>query len=275
METWPDYDNWENKSDAIFKLMNLALLRLGLGDRNEADAVCYDIISNFSEDDNIAEVTYQLADAYKDLGERSMALALYQYVTGQGTRVEDQIWSYAAQIKSNIISGSDLANKEKEAEWITNYFNDPELARLVFSVAQQYYSEAFAKENEGDKTKAEVYLQRAKALYKTIIEKLPESITKEVFAESHLLAGGICHRLGGHAEALKYYEKLVANWPDFEDAWHAQLMIGKCYEAMKRTGDVSNSESDVRIRDAYGRVVLNYPECPGVQIANKWLYRNR
>jgi tetratricopeptide (TPR) repeat protein len=268
--TWPDYDNWTNSGDAIFQQMNLVLMKIELGDKEGADAVCDNIINEFSEDNNVAMVINELADAYMVSGETEKALNLYQYAEQEGAESVRRIWSDVASLKSDIMLDNDQ-DKEKTGNLITDHLGDPEFGPAVFSVAQQYYREAFARENEGDTNKAKEYFQKAGALYRTIIEELPESTTSSIAIESRLLAGATCSRLEEPAKAIEYYEEVVTNWPESGNAWHAQFMVAKSYDDLMRNGTVSRSEADVQIRNAYEQLVSNYPDSPGAAIAAKWL----
>jgi outer membrane protein assembly factor BamD (BamD/ComL family) len=205
--TWPDYDNWTDSDDAILPQVNLALWKIDLGDKEGADAVCDNIMNNFLEDNNIALVINELADAYMVSGERQKALELYKHAKRLGAEGGRGIWSDVASLKSDIMLDNDRDNK-KVGKLVAGHSEDPELGTAVFSVAQQYYREAFARENKGDKSKAKKYFQKAGALYRTIVEELPESTTGSVAIESRLLAGETYRRLGEPAKAIPYYEEI-------------------------------------------------------------------
>ena len=272
MNTWPDYDNWMNRNDAILQQMNLLLAKLKLGDKAGADTVCENIISNFSEDYNIAKVVNEVADAYLSSGEHEKALELYEYAEQQGTDTGRGIWAVVALLNSGIVMGDDPnTERERVDELLMDYSEDPELAMAVFTVGQQYYRQAFVKENEGDNTKAREHFQNAIALCKGITEVLPESTTGLIAAENCHLIGETYRRLGQFDEALQQYLTVVVNWPEYNHTWQVKFLIGECFERLKQAGTIPKSEADLAARLAYEQVLRDYPDCPAAKAARNRL----
>ena len=74
---------------------------------------------------------------------------------------------------------------------------------------------------------------------------------------------GVCYRrhLGDYAKTLEYYQKVVDEWPNYQYAWSAQCLIGECYEKLRDSGVLSESEANPKIEQAYMAVIERYPTC--------------
>ena len=73
--------------------------------------------------------------------------------------------------------------------------------------------------------------------------------------------------MGEYENAIEYYQTVVDNWPDYEHAWSAQYLIGSCYERLRSSGSLPESEANSKIEQAYEAVVEKYPDCSLVKPA--------
>jgi tetratricopeptide (TPR) repeat protein len=270
MNRWPDYNNWMNSGDAISQQMNLVLMKIELGDKEGADAICEKIINNFSQDDNVTKMVNSIADAYLSSGGHDKAHELYQYAMQQGAESGRGIWADVALFKSDILLGNDLDEKE-QGDLLMDYSEDPESVMAVFTVVRQYYNQAFVEENKGDNIKAEEYFQNAISVWNRVLKQLPKFTTLPLAAESHHLIGISYYRLGRLDEALQQYLAVVVNWPEYVNTWQIKFAIGEIYERLKQAGTIPKSEADFAARLAYEQVLQDYPDCPVAKAARNRL----
>ena len=92
-------------------------------------------------------------------------------------------------------------------------------------------------------------------------------------AQAHYLVGECCYQLGQYEKAIEYYQKTVDNFPDYENTWLAQNRAAKVYKIMIRDGTIPEREGEAAMTAAYQKLIANFPDCPAVKHANKWLER--
>jgi len=78
------------------------------------------------------------------------------------------------------------------------------------------------------------------------------------------VAADIRLRSGDFERALANYQKIIAEWPDYEFACKVQFSMVKCYEALRDSGGMAQSQSNEKIEQRYAAIVDGYPDCPSV-----------
>lgn len=61
--------------------------------------------------------------------------------------------------------------------------------------------------------------------------------------------------------AIKYFQKVVDNYPDFQYAWNAQAAIGWCYEEIRDLSQAPKEAINPLAEEAYKTVLEKYPGC--------------
>lgn len=271
MSTWPNYSNWVDENDALLRRKNLVLLKLALGDEAGAQAA-YESMIAFSEDDiATAEAVTELADACLNTGKHEKALQLYQYAKDRwSSGGSSAIWAHAGFVKTDIVLGSD-PNGTRLDKLLADFSTDPDLAKAVYTVMEQYHYVALTKKNQGDSKQAGEYFTKAVSLGDKLIKDLLGPSDADLNSEVRYLMGQSYQESGDLEKAIEYYEQVVAGWPNGAHAWSAQFRIGYTYEQLKKAGAISKSEADNKIKSAYQKVLQDYPDCPAAKAAQKWL----
>jgi len=168
-------------------------------------------------------------------------------------------------VLSLIESGDDNAAQAALDNLIADFNDHPDSPEAVFVVGEQYYTKAFRCVNEDLSTEANDYFRKAVTTLETIIQKLPPSATYTPRA-CRLVAYGY-YRLGEYHKAIEYGRKVVDNWPDSNHAGAAQFLIGDCFEKLRDSGSLPQSEANAKMERAYKAVVENYPDCASAKYA--------
>jgi tetratricopeptide (TPR) repeat protein len=137
-------------------------------------------------------------------------------------------------------------------------FNDlPGLPQAVFRVGEEYWNEAFRFEKEELKEGAKESFRKATGVWERIITQLrPSSFT----AQAYYFSGTAYGHMAEYEKAIEYYEKAVADWPDYEYAWLSLLRVARTYDHLKRSGAIPAAEADGKIRFTYERILQEYPK---------------
>ncbi len=127
----------------------------------------------------------------------------------------------------------------------------------------------FRRTREGLDEQANWYYQQTIAECERIITQLPE--TGYITAEACFFSAVCYGRLGQYEKAIKYYQKVVDNWPEYKSAPSAQSRIAKTYKWLLRFGVMSESEAERAITVAFEQLVEKFPNCTAVKSAKEWL----
>ena len=229
-------------------------------------------MADFSWSSYIARAIHDTAWEYRKLANYSRANELDQYVIDRWPEDVQAMWAKMDMAKTDIALG-DYAAADKTVDiLIADFNNHPEMPTAIFMLGEQYYNKAFTCENQGQTADAKSHFQKAIAVWERIINELPES--RFATAQAYDFSATCYQRLGECEKAIEYYQRVVDNWPDYKYAWNAQFLIGHNYKWLLVAGAVTESEAFTRRKDAYLRVVENYPDCPAAPAARKWLEYN-
>jgi tetratricopeptide (TPR) repeat protein len=270
LNTWPDYDAWIDENDALSRRKNLVLLKLGLEDEVGAQVAYETLLTKFSEIDNLSESVLEVANTYLISGRTQKAVELYQYAKTQWSNSEEQIWFEAGLVKANVAVGID-PNGTGVDELFTDFSEDSDLAKAVYTVMEQYHYVALTKKNQGNSKQAGEYFEKVISLGRNLIKGPLDPSDADLSSEVRYLMGQSFQELGDYEKAIEYYEQVVAGWPKGAHAWGAQFRIGYTYEQLKKRGLFSKSGVDDKIESAYQKVLQNYPDCPAAKAAEAWL----
>lgn len=90
-----------------------------------------------------------------------------------------------------------------------------------------------------------------------MIRKWPEDASNAPFAYHF---AGTCYSLLGEADkAVQYYRKVCDSWPQYQYNWYLLDMIGSLAKQLVATGGLAGADGERIVRDAYGRLLRDYP----------------
>ena len=125
---------------------------------------------------------------------------------------------------------------------------------------EYYYKATEAGADPNSKAEAKDYYRKAKGVWERIITE-PADPNAEITKDAYYFTGVCFRRMGEWEEAVAYYQKVVDDWPNYKYAWSAQYLIGNCYEKLRDSGSLPESEAEPLIEQAYKLVIENHPEC--------------
>jgi hypothetical protein len=135
------------------------------------------------------------------------------------------------------------------------------LPKAILTVGQKTW-------DQGVKSKNYNHFARALTIFETIINDFSGS---DVIADAYYFAGECYGVLGQREKKIQYFQAVVDSWPDYKATFHCQNIIGSYYEILVRNGQMSASQADPVIKQAYENLVQSYPGCPPAQRAIMWL----
>jgi tetratricopeptide (TPR) repeat protein len=269
-------ENWPEPEHAMWAQADLIKSYLALKDDPNAEAAAGKLLTDFNDIPLIARAIWDTARLYRDLRKYEGSKQLYQHVIDDYPHTEHAILSQIGVAEVNVLSHIDSGNDsaaQAELDILIADFNDhPALPEAVFVIGEQYYNKAFRCKKERLYAESKKNFQKAIAVWERIITKLPPS---PLIPQANIFVGICYDRIGEYSTAIKYYQVVLDDWPDYQHACSAQYKIGRCYQRLRDAGVLDKSEAEIMIRAAYEAVVKNYPGCSTIPAARNWLNYNK
>ena len=185
----------------------------------------------------------------------------------------DSLLTLKNQIIAYINEGNDVSAIEGINLLINDYNNNPDAANVIFEIAKKYYNIGRLYQTYEFYADANEEYEHTKEITERSIADLPKNDI-DATVETYHLAAENYRRLKNHRKAAECYQKVVDLDPDFKYAWHAQFMVGYSYDRLWNRREIDKSEADKRIREAYEKLLKNYPNSAAVKAAKMWLNDN-
>jgi tetratricopeptide (TPR) repeat protein len=144
-------------------------------------------------------------------------------------------------------------------EFVADFNQDPYAGYCLERIATQYYKTALSFKEQKQQEGTKQYFEQAEGVWQRIIDKLP--VQAGDTDNAYYFVAGCRQQLGRWEEALDYYQKVVADWPDYKYAGGAQCAIGWSYEVLRDSGKIPKEQANPLIEQAYIAVLTDYPDC--------------
>jgi len=262
--------HWPQTVVAIWSQKDLAICQIQTGEFSGAEATLQKIQNDFFGQEGLAKAVFEVAWAWgeKDAGKAaSVCRSILVNHPEHYYALFAEAYLGILELRQGNVTGAEVIFDTL----IRTYQDHYRLPEAILLIADSYQSQSYTLEKEGHKALADDYRRRALAKWNIITSNPSEN--DYVSALAHKLSGDVHRRLGDYEKGIEHYQIVVANWPKFEYAWHAQYLVGRCYDQMKQAGSISASEADDQIRTAYEELRQNYPKCPSIEAAGRWLNR--
>ncbi|MFA5240523.1 MAG: tetratricopeptide repeat protein [Phycisphaerae bacterium] len=238
----------------------LSLIESGNGEKAQ-DSV-EDLAVDFEDKSELAMVFNNFALRYEELDKYAEAKKLYQEIIW---RWPDSLEAERAPLdvqRMDILSfvqaeDANYANVLFD-KFVADFNGNPHLASSMVLTAEGWYRKAFKLADEGSDAQSEKYYRKAIDISGAMAEKFPGS--REV-PNAYYLICQCYHDLGEYEKILPYLQKILDGWPDFKYAWSVPAWIGECYENLRNSGKMPESEANPKIKQAYRMLIEKYPDC--------------
>ncbi len=238
------------------------------GQIEQAKAQFDKMVQDFSGDSYLPEAMFGTAKKFRQANQYETAVNIYKQMIQKYP--QDSFTKKAVVELSNCMIQPliEKGEHDKAAAAINKMFtddpNNPQVLSVASRIAELYQAKSREFEKQGNTAETQASLARAAAILEIIIAKEPNAPN---IAETYNLAGDCYYRTGNYAKSVQCYEKIA------ESDWNAQFMIGRNYEAIKKAGTMPRAEADGKIKEAYEKLLANYPDCQAAKHARKRLGR--
>jgi len=190
-------DNWPKAEHALWAQADLIKSHLAEGNDVATDAAVDKLLANFNDNPLIARAVWDTAQYYRDLKKYENANELYQHIVKTWPKAEHALWAQADLIKSYVAEGNDVAAEVAVDKLLTNFNDNPLIARAVWDTAQYYR----------DLKKYD----QANRLYKHVVDNWPKA-EHALWAQADLIKSYLA--LGDDLNAEAAVRKLISEFSD-------------------------------------------------------------
>jgi tetratricopeptide (TPR) repeat protein len=267
------------REDLYTMWSQVEVARAHIRDRDEAAAktAVEELMTRFEDQPTLPKEVGRVGQAYARIGRHDLAEELDQYIQQYWASNDEALWVKVRKARALILKDEDQAAEAMLQSILADHAGDSRLPEAINLIAERYYEHGIAMEQltarqmgsgeyaqlvrEGERSQEVVDTYRkAIETWAIIIEQFP--VTAPYTMHAWYFTGVLYRRHLGEADkALSCYEKVAAEWPDYEYAWSAQAMIAVCCQELKDSGKMPASGADARIEEAYKAVLEKYPAC--------------
>jgi tetratricopeptide (TPR) repeat protein len=225
------------------------------------------LISEYPDDSNIAKSVSMVANIFKEDNNYEKAGQFYQIIVNDSNNAEPAIQLTSLNICKLIDSGDLNTAEAMLNNFVADFNNTSLLAEEIHQIGAKYYGRAYNFEKEGRNDKAKEYYKKAIATWEKIVTQLPAS-TSYTPRACYAIAFSCFDDTSEYEKAIEYCQKVISNWPTYEDAGQVQFLLGNYYERLAKAGLISESQAAPIIEQAYEMLIEKYPNCDKVKNAS-------
>jgi len=256
------------------------LRRSGVFGLIESGADAWEAIDEFVSDFNghaeLASELYWVARKYDEEQRYSDANRMFARIVELFPEDESRLLAEMDMEKLRIGGLCDIGEYDEAREaldaFMGEYSGASYLAEAVFMVAERlYFRGSKLCDEDSQREKAEACFDDSIEIFNIVRGEFPESNS----AIRALCWSGDCrYKLGDYDGALEWYQQVLDRHSENVAAGYALFKRGQIYQKLKKAGKVSEEQADRETRQAYERLVKDYPEEVRSESAKNWLARN-
>lgn len=282
--------------------VELAKASIANDDMETAGAAIDALLTNYPGNPRIARPLFDIAEHCQQFGKYQKAKELYQHVVDTWPQHASARWSQSGVAICHIGLGNMQAAEAATNKLLADFRGNVRMANCLYDIAHQYNRSGKHEKAKqlyqygldnwptsryatwtkiglaqsyiglGDKAAAEAITDGLTAKLATDFPS--DSALPFAAVQTYYYAGRCYSQVGKYEKSTTSYEKIINRCPDYEYAWNAQFMVGRNYEELRKSGAISKSEADVKIKAAYKQLLEKYPDCPAAKPARDWLSRH-
>jgi len=277
--------NYPGSNAALKAQKDLIAVYISAKKNGEAQAALNKLIADFSANPDLPAALCDVATRYQfftSTGQRQWSdryeavKTIYQYLKQRYPNS-----SYAAQIRLDvpryqILSYAKAGDYSKTIaaidSLIADFSGNSDLLCVVSLAAEEYCLKGSQLEAKGLSSQARDCSQKAAAIFEMVISGFSDPVWTP---RACCWAGDCYNKLGEYGRSIDCYQKTVDDYPGYSLAGHALFMVGRNYESMEKSGLISKSEADLKIRAVYEQLLEKYPACKMAKYVRHWLSRHK
>jgi len=225
-------DKFPGSERVIRAQRGIALCSIGLEDDPNTGAAIENLLTQFSWNENIPKVLYQIARKL-NWRDDERAAELYEHIIA---KYPDSDSAIRAKVNTGTIAirrGDDETGRAIFDRILRDYKDHPLLPEAVGLMGQAYWDQAMSEERQGLQEQANMHFAKALAECQKVINDLPE--TAYVTPTAYCFAGDYYRHFGEYEKAIECYQAIVDHWPEYKHAVRMPSLIQLVRKRMNST----------------------------------------
>jgi len=226
----------------------------------EAQAAIEKFTTDYSGEPNLPEALYWFARTYEWSDKYEQSAKIYSKTAMQfpSSRFAQLCWIDIAKGEFLVFleAGENVHILRMADKLIADYPNDLYLFELSARLKEQCAADGIKEFQPG----SQEYQKRAPVVWLQAVESSPSS----PFASwaYHAVADYIQQSTQDYVRASECYYKAAAAWRNCIYAGNALIDAANCFELLRDSGKLSESEANLKIEAAYEKIASEYSDCP-------------
>jgi len=269
-----NYPNSEFAGKARIGVDKLRIWNLiNAGDAAGAQSALEKLIKDYKDEDDLAHTVHGIAVKFDENGYSEQAKSLYSRV--RQDYPNEAIAEMAAvglrlcDIRAMIGKKAPYAAVKTEIDKLMSDLSGRrQLPVAVLDIAFAYLQQAMRLDEQGSAEQAKESYRNTIKVCEIVTNQLPRSPATPKAYDYEI----ICYqKLGVHAKTIECCQKIVNDYPNYQKRWQALSMMGNIYENLKKSGAISKTEADQKLKAVYEQLLSEYPDCRAAKHAQYWL----
>ncbi len=247
---------------------------IALGNYQDAEDGTQRLITDIAGDESLAKSVYSVAKKYRNSNEYEKARDLYGYAINSWPGTKYALLSRRWRVISIAMGDYQSAmNNDPNMQsaidrTLDKLSGNPFVADAASHLIQEYYKYALSEKKAGNVSESRKYFRTAIREWDELTRRFPDS---EVNAESYYLRAQGYLYLQQPRKAIECWSRIIAKWPDSECASDGLFRMGRTWERLLKSREMSKLGAEKQIKSAYRRLVVDYPNCEWTKYARLWL----
>jgi len=196
-----------------------------------------------------------------DVGKYKEARELYKYIVDNLPESNRFMRAKACAAGADLILGNYAAAQQAIDSLITDFNDHPDLPTAVSYIEEGYYIRIL----EAESPRSEDYYREPVEVWEKVTEKFPDFFYDD--PDLYYFIACCYSKLGEYENAIAYYRKVGANWPNYYQAWGTLSLIESSYEGLKEAGAIGETEANTQIEQIYNDIIENSPKSTSAKYA--------
>ena len=238
-------------------------LELILGNSTSAQQVIDVLVTDCAGQSQLVlgQILYDNANGCRHVRKYKEARELYKYIVDNLPESNRFMRAKACVAGADLILGNYAAAQQAIDSLITDFNDHPDLPTAVSYIEEGYYIRIL----EAESPRSEDYYREPVEVWEKVTEKFPDFFYDD--PDLYYFIACCYSKLGEYENAIAYYRKVGANWPNYYQAWGTLSLIESSYKGLKEAGAIGETEANTQIEQIYNDIIENSPKSTSAKYA--------
>jgi tetratricopeptide (TPR) repeat protein len=250
-------DKWPDSQEAVMAQMGVVRINIELKNEAAAQSAYQKLITQYSAYEGLPGAIVMLADCYlnPEPVNPQRAIEMFQHVLKNWPGSDQVMWAQGGVAVSYAALGNYTEADAAQDNLLTDFANSPDLPEIFLEIGSAYYREARYRAIGGDTESEKASYRNAISVWERLLQEFPDS---EAVSHAYYFSARCYESIGEYEDAIRYYQKVVDDWPDEVRSPSLLYRITNLYEKLEKSGQISTMDASIEIRQACKKLLEDY-----------------